>query len=221
MPTFAQLKSKISRKLIDPNNTAISAANVGDAINDAIRYWRYTRFWFNEKTAVLTMNVNDTYVLKDYDPSMPNTPYLPTDFLYLVPKNGFVINYNNLSYTIHPRPPQIFDAQNVRGIGLPYIYTRRSNNYEFYFFPNIAYQLYVYYIKNYDDLVDDSDNNDFTNEADQLIIYEALSRLSGEDRQDLEMNNTYAAKADREADNLLKRTSLMTGSGELTVDTIL
>lgn len=223
MPTFAQLKTIVSRKLIDPNNTAISASDVGQAINDAIRFWRYRRFWFNESSTTLTMDINDPFVLGygNTNSSYPLAPVLPSDFLEELPKDGFVIQYSNLSYTMNKVHPREYDNQNVRGQGLPYCYTWRNGNYEFYWYPNLAYTLSVYYFKNYVDLVSDNDNNDFTNLADQLVIYEALSRLSGEDRQDLEMNNSYAAKADREYSNLERRTFKKTASGKLSVDSIL
>lgn len=210
MPTFAQLRAKVSKKLIDPNNTAVSVADVGDAINDAIRFWQYRRFWFNEASTTTTLIVNNEII-----------PGIPSDFLYEDEENGFVIPYANISYTLKKKPPKVLDGISTNAQGLPFIYTWRNGQYEVYYLPNLAYTLNIYYIKSYSDLSADGDNNDFTNKADQLITYEALSRLSGEDRQDLQMDNTYAAKADREYKNLCSRTFQQTASGYLTVETIL
>lgn len=212
MSTFAQIKSKVSRKLLDPNTTAISGADVGDAVNEALDYWKKSQFWFNEGSAVATMV-----------PGQANfTALLPSDFQYEDQQNGFVIVDGQVFYTLEKKSPKDFDYDAVQDSqGLPYIYTYRNKQYECYFQPDQAYTLNIYYIKDYADLVNDSDTNDFTEEASELLVYEALSRLIGEDRQDLQMNNTYAAKADREAKNLKQRSAKQTGTGRLEVTTIL
>lgn len=212
MPTFGALKTTVSRKLLDPSHTAVSASDVGDAINDAINYWKYHRLWFNEAFEQVTLTVGEGDI----------TSLIPSDFLYEFPENGFVIPYDQITYALVKKSPQIFDAISVTaGYGLPYIYTWRAGSYNIYFNPQLAYLLNIYYVRDYVPLVADGDDNDFTNLADQLIIYEALSRLTGEDRQDLQMNNTYSAKADREFKNLQQRSFRQSGSTCLTVDTIL
>lgn len=212
MPTFGQLKTLVARKLLDPNYQAVTASDVGDAINDAIRYWKYQRYWFNEASTQVQLSTGVGNI----------TNLIPADFLYEFPENGFVIPYSNINYALFHKSPQIFDAVSIsNAVGIPYIYTFRNQNYEIYFNPQLDYLMNIYYIKDYTALSADSDNNDFTNLADQLIIYEALSRLTGEDRQDLQMDNSYAAKADREDKNLKQRTFKQTGSGENTVHSIL
>lgn len=213
MTTFASLKTTVSRKLQDPNNTAVSAADVGTAINDAINYWKFRRFWFNEASSlnnVLPAQTSDI------------TSLLPSDFLVELPENGFTIPYSQITYPLEKVSPQQFDDDSIdNGYGLPFEYTWRAQKYYIYFSPQITYALNIYYLKDYDALSGASDTNDFTEFADQLIIYETLSRLSGEDRQDLQMDNTYAAKAEREYTNLTQRSFKQTGSGRLDVDTIL
>ena len=211
MSTFAELKAKTSRKLIDPNGTAVSAANVGDAINDAIKFWKYKRFWFNEDTATTTLVIGSATI-----------PNFPTDFLFEDEENGFVIPYNQISYTLKKKHPKVFDNISIQNaLGLPFIYTWRNGVYSVYFNPNIAYTLNIYYIKNYVDLVNDADFNDFTVYADQMILYEALSHLNGEDRQDTTMGDSYFAKANREFQNLNARSLKQTATGSLTVETII
>jgi hypothetical protein len=210
MPTFSQLKTKIARKLIDPNSTAVSLANVGEAINDAIRFWRYNPLWFNEATATVTLVVGD-----------PVVPSIPSDFLFEDEENGFVILYNQISYSLKKKHPKEYDLTSIQNaVGLPYIYTWRNGVYSVYYNPNLAYTMNIYYIKNYVDLVADGDSNDFTNYADQLIVYEALSRLTGEDRQDTAVGDSYFAKANREFENLKKRSRRHSATGRLTVETI-
>lgn len=223
MATFGALQTKVSKKLIDANNTAIAASDVADAINDALHFWKYQRFWFNEAQVAITMDVNDPFILGygNSNATYPNAPKLPQYFLYEFPEDGFVINYNNLSYTMAKKAPKLYDAMNVTGMGVPAIYTFRNGNYEFYFYPNIAYTMNVYYIRDYPDLVNQQDVNDFTNYAGLLLVYEALSRLIGEQRQDLDMAAAYEKKARREYENLKARGFQQTESGELTFETIL
>jgi hypothetical protein len=224
MPTFSQIATVVSRKLIDPNNTAVALADVKQAINDAQRFWRYRRFWFNEDSTVFNFVAGNPYVCEDgVSPpaEFAGAPSLPSDFLSEFPEAGFVIRYSNVSYPMTKVHPRDYDAANVSAIGIPSIYTWRKGRFEFYYYPNIDYTCNCYYFKDYADLVADGDTNDFTEYADQLLIYEALSRLSGEDRQDLQMDNSYAAKADREYANLERQTFKKTASGKLEVNSIL
>ena len=211
MPTFKELRDKVARKLIDPNNTAISDLNVGDAVNDAVRFWKQKALWFNEAAATTTLVIGN-----------PVIPNLPSDLLFLDPENGFVIPYNQISYTLKKKHPVEFDSISIEGaMGLPFIYTWRNGVYSLYFNPNIAYTLNIYYIKDYADLQGDNDTNDFLTYADQLIMYETLSRLYGEERQDMATGDTYFAKANREFANLKVRSKLQNATGRLIVDTII
>jgi len=230
--TFSSLQAKISKKLIDGGNTAIAVGDVQDAINDALHYWKQKSFWFNEAQVTLTMDNSaaldgsarsDPYVL-GYGNSVanyPNAPVLPSNFLYEKQKDGFVIYYSSLRYRMKKISPAQLDGMSINGIGLPYAYCFRNGNYEFYFLPNLAYSLVVNYIKDYSDLVNPGDSNDFTNNADRLLYYEALARLYGENRQDSKMESTYQAKVEREYNLLRKRTGDNVASGELSIETII
>jgi hypothetical protein len=77
------------------------------------------------------------------------------------------------------------------------------------------------YVVDYVDLVNSTDNNDFTNNADRLIMYEALSHLYGENRQDQQMEGSFFQKADREYENLKMRGFQMQESGQLVTENIL
>ena len=223
MPTFGEMKPSIAKRLIDPSSTAVSLTDVGDAINDAIKFWKYQRFWFNEGDVDLIMDINDPFILQygNSKPAYPSAPVLPSDFLVETPENGFVINWNNLSYTMIKKQPREYDSVNVRGIGLPYIYCFRAGNYEFYFHPNIAYTMTVRYLRDYIPMTLDNETNDFTDYADKLIIYDALYRLSSELRQDEKMALYYSNARSLELTNLVQRTSKQTETGKLSVETIL
>lgn len=221
--TFGTLQTSVAKRLIDPNSIVVSSADVQQAILDAIGFWKPRKFFFNQATANLTMDVNDPYVLQ-YGNSVsgyPSAPVLPSNFLVEDEENGFVIPYNNLRYTMKKKPPQVYDAENIAGMGLPYIYTYRAGNYEFYWFPQIAYPLTVYYIKDYPDLVNPGDTNDFTKYAANLLIYEAVSRILSDVRLDDARAEKFKARAEEEYENIKGRSFKQNATGQVTADTIL
>lgn len=221
--TFGSLQAKVSKKLIDANQTAVAGSDVADALNDALHYWKQKRFWFNEGQAIITMDPNDPYVLGygNTNTLYPNAPVLPQNFLYEFEKDGFVINYSKLSYRFRKVNPAEYDDANIEGIGVPYLYCYRNGNYEFYFYPNIPYSMTVNYVQDVPDMANLTDTNIFTVNADRLLIYEALSHLYGENRQDADSANMYAARAEREARLLKTRSSNNNASGHLSIESIL
>jgi hypothetical protein len=230
--TFGTIGNRVAARLIDPNSVAVSLSQTQQAINDSIFYYKNFKFFFNQKLITLTMDTSaaldgtansDPFVLGygNTNSNYPNAPVLPSDFLYEEPDNGFVIPYNNLNYTIQKKPPVIFDNTNVHGIGLPFIYTYRDGNYEFYFLPNIAYKLNAYCRKDYVPLVLTGDNNDFTNYADKLIEYDAISRLLSDLRLDDERADRFAARAQQELRTLQSRSAKQNATGSLTVESII
>ncbi|MDP9195210.1 MAG: hypothetical protein M3O22_00300 [Pseudomonadota bacterium] len=210
MPTFASLKTSAAKRLMDDSNTAVSASDVGDSVNAAIRFWKQKRFWFNQATATPTLTEDD-----------PDITGMPSAFLYELSQNGFVIEYASSRYPLVKVDNNFFDAKDSEGVGLPAIYTYRNGGYQVCPYPDQAYTLKLYYIKDYSDLSGDSDTNDFTAYADRLVLYEALSRLHGELRQDEKMEAYYSARAAAEYQNLQTRTAMLIGTGTLSVDTIL
>ena len=230
--TLGTIQQRIADRLIDPSSVAITTAQIAQAINDAIVFHKNSKFFFNQSLIVLTMDTtaavdgtanSDPYVLGygNTNSNYPSAPVLPSDFLYEEPGNGFVIPYNHLRYRILKKPPAEYDACNVGGIGLPFIYTYRNGNYEFYFLPNIAYTLNVYYRKDYVPLVLSTDNNDFTNYADKLVEYDAIARLLADLRLDDDRSDRFAARAAMEKRMLQSRSAKQDATGELTVESII
>ena len=230
--TFGSLQTSVAQRLIDPNSIAVSNAIVQQAILDAVTFWKPRKFFFNQAVANLTMDISpaldgsapsDPFVLQygNTVANYPNAPVLPSNFLVEDEDNGFVIPYNNLRYTMKKMPPQLYDGENIQGVGLPFIYTYRAGNYEFYWFPQIAYPLTVYYIKDYPDLVNAGDTNDFTKYAANLLIYEAVSRVLSDVRLDDARSARFKARAMEEYENIKGRSFKQNATGRLTVDTIL
>jgi hypothetical protein len=218
--TFGTLQSRVAAVLIDPNSTAVSLSNVGQAINDAIQFWKQRKFQFNQRLVKLTLDVQDPYVLGygNSNPAYPSAPVLPSDFLYEDAENGFVIPYNNISYQIKKVPPHQYDRNNnYTAYGIPFIYTYRNGNYELYFYPNLAYTLNVYYIADYQYLVNSTDTNDWTNYADKLIEYDAIARLLADLRLDEARADKFRMRRDEELVALESRALKQNATGNVTV----
>lgn len=192
MATFGQMQTYVSARLLDPNNTAVPAASVAAAINDAQRYWKTRRFWFNTASTDL--------ILTQGDPLIP----LPDDFLVELPMNdGFVIAYGSMRWPLIKKNPREYDDVYLTGgYGLPEIYTVKAGDYFCYFIPDQNYTIRVYYLKQYDDMESADDTNEFTDNAERLLELWALANLSDELRQDDKMGNYYRAAAQDEYKNL-------------------
>ncbi len=210
MATFGELKTKISKRLQDTQGTAVSTSDVADAINTAITFWKKQKLWFNEASTTISLTLGN-----------PIISGLPSDFQFELSDNGFVIEKSKMRYILKKVPPVQYDNENIEGNGLPEIYTWKAGVFYVYPYPQEAYTTKVYYIKEYADLANDNDTNDFTINADQLIMYEALSRLHGEMRQDEKMEAYYSARAQEEFSNLSSFGKRKSGSGQLTIETIL
>lgn len=208
MPTFAELKSKVSSRLLDKNNTAVSAAEVGTALNDAISYWKWKPFWFNEKEDSISL-VSGTEEVTNF----------PTDFLTPAPTAPFVIRYGQVNWDVRLVTQIEYDGQfTENGSGLPYIIAPRNDSWYVFFIPDQNYTMKVRYFQDYTDLSADDDTNDFTTYADQLILYDALSRLQAELRQGSEMETYYTARMKDEYQHLINQSNQRRGTGYLIGD---
>lgn len=205
------MQTYISERLLDPNGTAVSTSSVAAAINDALRYWKYKRFWFNTASEDLTLTQSD--------PLMP----LPDDFLVEIGLNdGFVIAYGSMRWPLIKKNPRDYDnVYLTAGNGLPYIYTVKAGDYFCYFIPDQDYTLRVYYLKEYSDLQANSDTNDFTDNAARLLELWALANLHAELRQDDKMEAYYRAAAMDEYKNLGVMNMKVNSPGYLSLHTYL
>lgn len=208
MATFQQLQVLASSRLKDPNNTAVSAADVAYCINQAVTRHKDTRFWFNTFGVTVPLVIND-----------PILPALPGGIipLSLFKKDGIVINYAQARWQVTKVLSDEYDAENTQGKGLPYCYTYRNKQYELYYYPDQEYSAVVRGLKDYADMVNPSDTNDFTESASDLILYEALARLFAEYRQDPAMSDYYENRVLDERKDLLTTTRKLNASGSFEV----
>lgn len=211
MATFAEMQTYVSARLLDPNQTAVSSSQVAAAINDALRYWKIRRFWFNTASVDLTLTQGD--------PLIP----LPDDFLVELPMNdGFVIAYGEMRWPLEKRNPRDYDnVYLTAGLGLPYIYTVKAGDYFCYFIPDQDYTIRVYYLKEYEDMVNGYDTNEFTDNASRLLELWALANLIAELRQDDKMETYFRNAAQDEYKNLGVFNSKVNAPNHLTLHSYL
>ena len=212
MATFGEIQSSVSKRLLDPDNIAIPSSDVADGINDAIRYWKYRRFWFNE--------VSDTATILEQDPVLP----YPSDFLVPVQDDdGFNIQYSSMRYPLTKITQQVYDGLFLsNGYGIPQFYAKIGNQgYRCYPIPDRDYTVGRHYLKDYVALTQSADENDFTTYASRLVLLWTCANMSAEFRQDDKMESYYRSAAEDEYRQLTVMTDKVNGPGKLTINSVL
>ena len=211
MATFSQMKTWVSKRLLDPNNTAVSSEDVGELINMALNYWKNRRFWFNEITDVTT--------LTESDPVIP----LPSDWLCPSIDDAFVIEYSGIRYPLKKVSESAYNAMYLsNGIGQPFWYARlATDEYQVYPIPDRDYDLRRFYLRDYADYSADSDTNAFSEEGVNLIQYTAAAYGMRDFRQDMNMSDVFTMQAKREYDSLMVTTRKDNATGTLEITSTL
>lgn len=211
MATFGDIQTAVSKRILDANNTAVSLSDVASSINDAIRYWKYRRFWFNE--------ANDVGTLTAYSGAFP----YPSDFLVPATKDdGFFIQYGSIRYPLTKISQGEYDnIYQDNGYGLPQYYARLGTSYQCYPLPDQNYSVGRHYLRDYPALVNLTDTNDFTIYADRLITLWSCGNLSAEFRQDDKMEAYYRQASSDEYRQLNVMTTKTNSTGRLTNHSIL
>lgn len=210
MATLQQIRTTVSRKLKDPNNTSLSAAVVDAEINRSIRYYSTYRFWFNEELVDITLTADNQVV-----------PNIPSDFVSELQVNGLLLIDSQVKINLQKLHPNDFTSRDDDQTGRPAFYTYRDGQFLLLPTPQQAYTLKFRYLKSYSDLSSDSDTNDFTDNAEDLIILHTLKNVFAEDKQDMELSAQYAALELQELKTLKSRTDNLNGSGYLQARSIL
>lgn len=213
MATFGELQLAVSKRLIDPSNTAVGLPDVAASLNDAIRYWKFRNLGFN------VVSNPGSLTLTQYNGTVPSF----SD--YLVPASetdGFFIYYSQMRYPLTKVSKSIADGIYMdNGYGMPQVYSFENGSFQVYPLPDRAYQIGGNYLRDYADLVNTTDSNDFTVYAPRLIELWCLSELIMELRQDPNMATYYAQKAQDEYRNLRVLADKQQGSGRLTLSSLL
>jgi len=213
MATFAQMKTWVSKRLQDPNNTAVSSTDVGDMINAALSYWKNERFYFNE------IQTDPPLSLTQSNPVIT----LPTDWLCPSIDDTFVIQYSGIRYPLKKISETMYNAFYLsNGVGQPWYFAKlATGGYQVYPIPDRDYDLIAYYIKDYVDFSGDSDTNDFSEKATNLLQYTAAAYGSRDFRQDMAMYQAFWNQALIEENNLLATTRKANATGSVTIFSML
>lgn len=208
MSNFAQMKTWVSKRLLDSLNTSVSSEDVGEMINQAIDDWKKRRFWFNEKTETVMLTTSDNSI------PLPSDYYIPSlDF------GSFVIEYSGIRYPLEKLSESQYNNYYLsNGIGQPMWYSKQASpdGYVVYPIPDKDYTLRCFYLKEYEQLSSDSDTNDWTTVAQDLIKYQALAYGMNDFRQDFTAADRFQKMAETQYQNLLLRTRKENATGHLT-----
>lgn len=210
MATLAQLRTRVSRKLQDPDNTFRAASVIDDEINRSIDYYQNERFWFNEELATITLTADTQTV-----------PSIPSDLNSPLMVNGLTLVDAQVKIDLVHIPPNQFVSMDQDQTGRPEYWTYRDGSFLLLPTPSSAYSLIFRYLKTYTDLSADGDTNDFTTYAPDLIMLHTLKNLYAEDKQDSEYGLMFSELERVELKSLKRRTEGYNATGKLQVDTIL
>jgi hypothetical protein len=155
MSTFLQMQSQIADDLDRTDLTT----QIKKAINRSIEYYEKERFWFNEKVSTFSTVANQ----KNYSSS----DGIPTDIAE--------IDYVEITISgkEHKLKRRTYDYVKERigfdMTGEPTDYCYYQENFYLYPIPNAVRTITVSYQQKYSELSGDTDTNDFTTEAEDLI----------------------------------------------------
>ena len=210
MATLQQIRERVSRKLQDPNNTARSASVVDEEINRSIRFYSKYRFQFNEDEKTITLISGQQSV-----------PDLPTDLLSPLYVNALTLIDDQVKIDLQKLLPDAFREGDDDQTGRPVFWTYINGEFLLNPTPIEAYTLKFRYLKLYADLVNDSDTNDFTDNAEDLIMLHTLKNMYAEDKQDPSLSAYYQTLEEGEYRSLREQTDMFNKSGYLSNYTIL
>lgn len=210
MATLSELRTRIAAKLSDGELLRPNSAQIDQAVNAAIDFYENKYFWFQESVAALTTTAGSGGLSS-----------LPSDFKFQVHPNSLVLLKNNYRYELEHISASQFDAiANDVSNGLPRYYTYRDGAFEITPLADDTYTVNLYYYKSYADLVDDADENDFTNYAIRLIEYKTLLDLIEDYKPEDARQATYSIKVKEEYQTIENETYNRTATGKIVGENI-
>ena len=155
MSTLSQVRSRIA----DDLNRDDLSAQITTAIQRAILFYESERFWFSEKKATFsTVASQEAY---------GSTDGIPTDIGII---DLVQVTISSLYALVHPKPYTDLQFLNSgRVTSDPYFYSYYQENFFFAPIPSQIRTITVSYSQKYTTLSADSDTNDFTVYAEDLI----------------------------------------------------
>ncbi len=205
MATYGQLQSIIKDRL----NEDYLDSQIAAAINSSIDFFEQEHMWFNEAVANLLLTVNNP-VVQD----------IPSNFNYEVRNGGLQIVDNNNHYPLRRINNLQYDSINNQSSGRPFVYTQKNNELLVYSFPDQEYPLQLFYVKTYEDLVNDSDTNDWTENAARLIEAKTIEDIWLDQRKDIERWRFFKDKTLEEFKRLQRQNKQRIMTNKLVVEDI-
>lgn len=162
MATYKDLQDRIA---LDYLNRYDMLPAVRRAIQNAIKCYETTRWWFNETSTTTTTTANVASL------------GVPSDFLIL---DRLELTYSGAQRVLVERPFDEIRTMNAgSATGLPCVYNYRGDKWNLALCPNSAYAATIFYIQSLPVLSADSDSNVWTNEAQNLIAHAATIDVLG------------------------------------------
>ncbi len=203
MSTFLEMQQRIADDLDRSDLTT----QIKKAINRAIKYYESVRFYFQETTGTFTTVANqNSYGTAD---GLPST-IKEIDYLQIT------ISSNN-KYGLKQKPYQFLTDLDFGSFkGQPSFYAWYQSKIYLYPTPNSTWTVTASFKKSYAELSADSDTNDWTTEAEDLIearatwwIYKRVIK-SKEDADEAKEDEMQALNC------LIAKTEQLINSGSLT-----
>lgn len=204
MSTFAQMRAVIA----DDLNRSDMTTQINRAINRAIHYYTKERFWFNEKTSTFST----TNTVKNYDSSTIPTDIAQIDYMEIV-VSGSDLELTPITYT------EIESMDVNHQTGIPSKYAWYKENIYLFPIPNNTYTVNISYQQTYADLSADSDTNDWTTSAEDLIEARACWWIYARVLKDQDQANSYKALEIDALESLREQTTKLIDVGGTIVGT--
>jgi hypothetical protein len=202
MSTLSQMRSRIS----DDFNRSDLSTQIDRAINRAISHYRKEHFYFMETSASFSTIANqESYGTADGIPSTINE--IQRVEITLTSNNKPELNERTFDY--------IRERNGYVVTGDPYDYAWYQSKIYLSPIPNSVKTITLYFDKKYTDLSADSDSNDWTTDAEDLIEYHVKADIYLNTLHDTEQANLMAIAEKMALDALRAKTEKLTSSGKI------
>lgn len=160
MADLVGIRTSVATYILDRDDLD---TEINKAINLAIGHYSKQQFFFNSDVSTFsTVASQESYSTSDS---------IPSDMTGIYDVRA---TYNSTKFELRRQDYKtIAELNSASSTGLPTDYAFYGNKFYFYPIPDAAYTITVAHRKNYTDLSDDSDSNDFTTYAEELITARA------------------------------------------------
>ena len=195
MTDFGTMKARIADELSRSDLTS----QISNHILDAIKRHETRVFWFNKTEATLNTAAGDEYYA------------LPSDFLQV---DSLRITYNEENDVLTERSYKYIDDRSIIQ-GEPTVFAIHREQLRLYPIPDQVYPLTMAYVYRPAALVNDTDSNVWTTDAEELIRSSACRNLCLTVIRDPQYATLWAGVESSALRALQRRTALSTTTGTI------